>query len=83
MREHATSATGGTDDPESPISTSIGAAERQLHGLYLEPTGQMEPGQDWGWCGQCGRHAVFPHAGEDTCRACVAEIPVGSAGSSA
>jgi len=81
MRKRAIFATGGTNDPESPSSIRIDAAERELHGLYLERAGQMEPGQDWGWCSQRGRHAVFPHAGDDTCRAWVAEMPVGIAGS--
>ncbi len=81
MRQHATSAAGGSTDPESPINTKIDIGEREVRGLYLARVGQMEPGL--GWCGQCGRRAVFPHAGADACRASVAEIPVGSGGSPA
>jgi len=83
MKQHATSATGGATDRESPISTRIDAAERKLQGLYLERAGQMESGQDWGWCSQCARGAVSPLVGEDTCPACVAGMVAGRAGSPA
>lgn len=83
MRQHATSATVGPIDPESPISARIDAAERELQGLCRERAGQMEPGQDWGWCSQCARNAVSSLVGEDTCPACVAGMVAGRAGSPA
>jgi hypothetical protein len=58
----------------------IDALERELHGLYAQRAGRMEPGQDWGWCASCGRASVFPAEGEDTCQECLAELTVDRAG---
>ncbi len=55
-------------------SGRIAALEGELHCLYARRAGQLEPGQDWGWCTACGRNSVFPLDGEDTCRACIAEL---------
>jgi hypothetical protein len=82
MRQHSTSPPGRSTDSESSFGARLGAAGRELHGLYLERARQMEPGKDWGWCSQCGRHPVPPHA-DDTCRGCVAEMPPDTAGSPA
>ena len=55
-------------------SGRIAALEGELHCLYARRAGQLEPGQDWGWCTACGRNSVFPLHGEDTCRGCIAEL---------
>lgn len=47
MRQHATSPPGRSTDSESSFSARIDAAERELHGLYLERARRMEPGHDW------------------------------------
>ena len=41
---------------QAPVSLSdrIDALERQLHTLYAQRAGTMEPGEDWGWCAACG-----------------------------
>lgn len=63
----------------APVSLSdrIDALERTL---YAQRAGTVEPGEDWGWCVACGRNTVFPSDGEDTCRACLAELGVERAG---
>ena len=61
-------------------SGRIAALEGELHCLYARRAGQLEPGQDWGWCTACGRNSVFPLDGEDTCRACIAELITNRAG---
>jgi hypothetical protein len=58
----------------------LDALERELHCLYAQRAGQLEPGQDWGWCTACGRNRVFPLDGEDTCRTCIAELTTNRAG---
>ena len=62
------------------LNDRIDALERHLHTLYAQRAGTMEPGEDWGWCASCGRNAVFPAEGEDTCRACLAELSADRAG---
>jgi excisionase family DNA binding protein len=66
----------------APVSLSdrIDALERHLDTLYAQRAGKMEPGEDWGWCATCGRKTVFPSEGEDTCRACAAELAADRAG---
>ncbi len=66
----------------APVSLSdrIDALERHLHTLYSQRAGTIEPGEDWGWCAACGRNTVFPCEGEDTCRACAAELAADRAG---
>ena len=66
----------------APVSLSdrIDALERHLQILYAQRAGTMEPGEDWGWCAACGRNSVVPAEGEDTCRACVAELAADRAG---
>ena len=61
-------------------SGRIAALEGELHCLYAQRAGQLERGQDWGWCTACGRNSVFPLDGEDTCRAYVAELTTNRAG---
>jgi hypothetical protein len=58
----------------SSLSARIDALEGELHCLYAQRAGRLEPGQDWGWCTACGRNSVFPLDGEDTCRACIAKL---------
>jgi len=67
---------------QAPVSLSdrIDALERHLHTLYAQRAGMMEPGEDWGWCASCGRNTVSPSEGEDTCRACLAELAADRAG---
>jgi hypothetical protein len=64
----------------SSPSARIDALEGKLHCLYPQRAGQLEPGRDWGWCTPCGRSSVFPLGGEDTCRACIAELTANRAG---
>jgi len=64
----------------SSPSARIDALESELHFLYAQRAGQLEPGQDWGWCSAYGRNSVFPLDGEDTCRAYVAELTTNRAG---
>ena len=58
----------------SSPSARIDALEGELRCLYAQRAGQLERGQDWGWCTAYGRPSVFPFDGEDTCRACIAEL---------
>jgi hypothetical protein len=58
----------------SSLSARIDALERELHDLFAQRTGQIEPSQGWGWCTAGGRNSVFATDGEDTCRACTAEL---------
>ncbi|MGA2014595.1 MAG: hypothetical protein ABSH51_29260 [Solirubrobacteraceae bacterium] len=64
----------------SSPSARIVALEGELGCVYARPAGQLEPGQDWGWCSACGRNSVLPLDGEDTCRACIAELIKNRAG---
>jgi hypothetical protein len=70
--------------PASTIASSpsarIDALEGELCCLYARRAGQLEPGQDWGWCTACGRNSVFPLDGEDTCRSRIAELTSNRAG---
>ena len=73
-----------TSAPASTMASSpsarIDALEAELHCLYAQRAGQLEPGQDWGWCTGGGRNSLFPLDGEDTCRACIAELTSNRAG---
>lgn len=80
MRHHTTTTPGTASDATPKLSAKINVLERELHSLYLQRAGRMEPGQQSGWCVQCGRRAVFPADGEDTCRACIAELSAEHAG---
>lgn len=81
MSQPANSDAPGPGGPLTPINVRIATAERELQSLYRERAGQMEPGRDWAWCSQCGRHHVSPLAGEDTCHDCVGAL-AGATGSS-
>ncbi len=52
------------------LSERIDRLEHELLALYSLRAGQQEPGQDYGWCVQCGRNPVYPADGWDTCRSC-------------
>jgi len=71
---------GSRSQARVSLSDRIEALERHLHTLYAQRAGTMEPGEDWGWCVACGRNTVIASQGEDTCRACVAELSVERAG---
>jgi len=73
MRHH-TSTAPGTASLTRRLSARIDALERELHTLYLQRAGQMEPSQEGGWCARCGRNSVWPSEGQDTCRTCLAEL---------
>jgi len=64
----------------SSPSARINALEGKLHRRYAQRAGQLEPGQDWGWCTPCGRYSVFPLDCKDTCRACIAELTADRSG---
>ena len=64
----------------SSPSARIDALESELHFLYAQRAGQLEPGHDWSWCTACGRNSVFPLDGEDTRRTCIAELTTNRAG---
>ena len=64
----------------SSPSARIDALESELHFLYAQRAGQLEPGRDWDWCTACGRNSAFPLDGEDTCPACIAELTSNRAG---
>jgi hypothetical protein len=82
MRHDTT--TTPTSAPASTMSSALSARSNalklELHCLYAQRAGGLEPGQDWGWCTACGRNSVFPLDGEDTCRACIAELTTDRAG---
>ena len=75
-----TSTSGAASTMASSPSARIDALEGELHCLYAQRAGQLEPGRDRGWCAACGRNSVFPLDGEDTCRACIAELITNRAG---
>ena len=73
-----------TNAPASTMASSLSAMidtfEDELHCLYAQRAGQLEPGQDWGWRTACGRNSVLPLEGEDTCPAFIAELTSNRAG---
>jgi excisionase family DNA binding protein len=62
------------------LNDRIDALERHLHTLYAQRAGTIELSEDWGWCTNCGRNPVSPCEGEDTCRACLAELVIDRGG---
>ena len=71
---------GSRSQAPVPLNDRIDALERHLHTLYAQRAGTGEPGEDWGWCTNCGRNPVSPSEGEDTCRACLAELAIDRGG---
>ena len=75
-----TPTSAGASTTASSLSARIDAREGELHCLYAQRAGGLEPGQNWGWCTACGRSSVVPLDGGDTCRACIAELTADCAG---
>lgn len=80
MRHDTTSTPRAAVHTATARSARIDALERELRSLYLQRAGQMEPGQDWGWCACCGQTSVVPATGEDSCHACLAELTADRSG---
>jgi len=75
-----TSTTATVSTIASSPSARIDALDGKLHCLYAQRAGQLEPGENWGWCTPCGRNSVFPLDGKDTCRARIAELTANRTG---
>lgn len=56
------------------LDARIRAKRAELYALYAARRGRAVQNSQQYWCGNCGRNAVDPHAGEDTCTSCLDNI---------
>jgi hypothetical protein len=56
------------------LDARIRATRSELDALYAARRGRAVQNSQQYWCGNCGRNAIDPHAGEDTCVSCLDNI---------
>ena len=56
------------------LDACIRAKRSELDALYAARRGRAIQSSQQHWCGNCGRNAVDPHAGEDTCASCLDNV---------
>jgi hypothetical protein len=62
------------DPAAKDLDARIRAKRGELDALYAARRGRAVPNSQQYWCGNCGRNAVDPHSGEDTCTSCLDNI---------